>query len=93
MNKHEPAASGPDLPPRRFRRADLTRGDGSPGRPAYVACAGVVYDVSDCPKWRTGLHEGQHFPGQDLTHELPEAPHGFEVFDRPCVKRVGILVD
>ena len=68
-------------------------GDGSPGRPAYVACGGVVYDVSDCPKWRTGFHEQLHFAGQDLTSELPDAPHASEVFDRPCVKRVGILVD
>lgn len=69
------------------------RGDGTAGRPAYVAHAGIVYDVSDCPKWRTGLHEGQHFPGQDLTDELPNAPHTVDVFTRPCVKRVGVLVE
>jgi predicted heme/steroid binding protein len=51
----------------------------------------VVYDVSDCPKWRTGLHEALHFAGFDLTSELPEAPHGREVFTRPCVRRVGVL--
>lgn len=57
----------------------------------YVACRGVVYDVTECPKWRTGMHEALHFPGLDLTSELPEAPHGDEVFSRPCVKRVGRL--
>lgn len=31
----------------------------------YVAYKGIVYDVTDCPKWRTGIHESQHFPGQD----------------------------
>ena len=36
----------------------------------YVAYAGVVYDVTDCPKWRRGLHENLHWPGQDLTAEL-----------------------
>jgi predicted heme/steroid binding protein len=39
------------------------------------------------------MHEQLHFAGQDLTSELPEAPHEAEVFDRPCVRRVGPLVD
>jgi predicted heme/steroid binding protein len=69
---------------------ELRRFDGESG-PIYVAYRGVVYDVSDCPKWRTGLHEGLHFPGQDLTSELVEAPHGEEVFLRPCLRRVGRL--
>jgi predicted heme/steroid binding protein len=58
-----------------------------------VAFAGVVYDVSDCPKWRTGFHEQLHFAGQDLTGELPDAPHTADVFQRPCVKRVGLLIE
>ncbi len=73
-----------------FTLTELRRYDGEDG-PLYVACGGVVYDVSDCPKWRTGMHEGMHFPGQDLTGELGEAPHGAEVFRRPCVRRVGRL--
>jgi predicted heme/steroid binding protein len=81
------------LQERRFTRSELLAYNGERGRPVYVAYQGTVYDVSDCPKWRTGFHEQQHFPGQDLTYELPEAPHGVEVFRRPCVKRVGILVD
>lgn len=71
--------------------AELQSGDGRRGRPKLVAYGGIVYDVSDCPKWRTDLHEGLHFPAQDLTSELPEAPHGEEVLSRPCVKRVGPL--
>ena len=56
----------------------------------YVDYSGIVYDVTDCPKWRTSIHEGQHFPGQDLTVELDnEAPHAEEVFKHPCVKIVG----
>lgn len=58
----------------------------------YIACAGIVYDVTDCPKWRTGLHEELHFAGQDLTSELPDAPHELEVFRHPCVKRIGRLI-
>lgn len=72
--------------------AELRRANGERGAPRYVAYEGVVYDVGDCPKWRSGLHEGLHFPGQDLTAELPDAPHSREVFDRPCVRIVGRLV-
>ena len=76
---------------RTFTLGQLRRFDGERGSPKYVAYAGVVYDVSNCPKWRRGLHENLHFPGQDLTSELPDAPHGPEVFARPCVRRVGRL--
>lgn len=78
---------------REVSQAELRRNNGDRGRPRFVAHGGRVYDVSDCPKWRRGLHEGLHFPGQDLTSELPEAPHGEEVFGRPCVRLVGRLVD
>jgi predicted heme/steroid binding protein len=72
---------------------ELQRQTGERGTRCFVAFAGIVYDVTDCPKWRTGMHEQLHFAGQDLTSELPEAPHEAEVFDRPCVRRVGPLVD
>ena len=59
----------------------------------YIAYRGIVYDVTDCAKWRVGLHEGQHFPGQELTSELEnDAPHGAEVFQHPCIKIVGRLI-
>ena len=74
-----------------FTERELRRYNGERGIPKYVAHNGVVYDVTDCPKWRPELHEHLHFPGQDLTSELPDAPHGEEVFERPCVKRVGKL--
>ena len=74
-------------------RRELRRQNGERGARCFVAFAGIVYDVTDCPKWRTGLHEQLHFAGQDLTGELPEAPHETEVFERPCVRRVGILVE
>ena len=82
------------MPPERaVSHRELMRHTGERGTRCWVAHAGVVYDVTDCPKWRTGLHEQLHFAGQDLTRELPEAPHTAEVFDRPCVRRVGRLVD
>ena len=56
----------------------------------YVAYKGIIYDVTDCPKWRRGIHEGLHFPGQDLSTELDtKAPHAGGVFSHPCVKIVG----
>ena len=71
--------------------SELKRNTGERGTRKYIAFQGIVYDVSDCPKWRNDLHEQLHFPGQDLTTELPDAPHAKEVFSRPCVKVVGKL--
>ena len=76
-----------------FTANQLRLYSGERGYPAYVACAGIVYDVTACPKWRRGLHEALHWPGQDLTAELADAPHTAGVFAHPCVKRVGRMVD
>lgn len=76
---------------RAFTRQELFRYDGENG-PMYIAYGGIVYDVTDCPRWRTGLHEGFHFPGQDLSNEIGTAPHREEVFSHPCVIRVGWLI-
>ena len=70
---------------------ELKRNTGERGTRKFIAFQGIVYDVTDCPKWRTDLHEQLHFAGQDLTSELPDAPHQEEVFSRPCVKVVGKL--
>ena len=70
-------------------KLELLRNNGDRGTPKWVAYDGIVYDVTDCPKWRTDMHERLHFPGQDLTTELPDAPHKKDVFTRPCVKVVG----
>ena len=70
---------------------ELRHNTGERGTRKFIACNGIVYDVSDCPKWRTDLHEQLHFAGQDLTSELPDAPHKEAVFTRPCVKVIGKL--
>jgi len=70
---------------------ELRRNTGERGTRKFVAYQGLVYDVTDCPKWRLEMHENLHFAGQDLTSELPDAPHEKEVFVRPCVKLVGKL--
>jgi len=79
------------MPEKTFTERELQRYNGENSQPAYIACNGVVYDVSACPKWRTGLHEQLHFAGIDLTRSLGQAPHTEIVFARPCVKRVGVL--
>lgn len=71
----------------------LRRNNGDRGAPKWIAHQGVVYDVSDCPRWRKDMHENLHFPGQDLTSELPDAPHGQIVFQNPCVRVIGRLAE
>ena len=73
-------------PPERIvSLSELRRSTGERGTRMYVAYKGLVYDVTDCLRWKNGLHEGLHFPGQDLTGEMDETKHGEEVFKRPCV--------
>lgn len=79
------------VPEREITLNELRRNTGERGTRMFVALDGVVYDVTDCPKWRSGLHEDLHFPGQDLTDEFAAAPHREEVFKHPCVLVVGRL--
>jgi predicted heme/steroid binding protein len=72
--------------------SELRHNTGERGTRKFVVYQGTVYDVTDCPKWRLDMHENLHFAGQDLTGELPDAPHEEDVFSRPCVKVVGKLL-
>jgi predicted heme/steroid binding protein len=81
------------VPDRIVTEVELRRNNGERGARKFIACKGIVYDVTDCPKWRADLHESMHFPGQDLTSELPDAPHEDEVFSRPCVIVIGRLAE
>lgn len=76
-------------PDREISLAELRRNDGGRTSRKWIAHNGIVYDVTDCPRWQKELHEGLHFAGQDLTSELPDAPHKDDVFTRPCVRVVG----
>ena len=82
-----------NLPERTVTLAELKRNSGERGSRKFIAYKGVVYDVTDCPKWRLDMHEFLHFPGQDLTSELPDAPHMEEVFSHDCVIVIGRLVE
>ena len=47
----------------------------------WIAYRGIIYDVTSSRWWRNGLHY-EHWAGQDLTRELPDAPHTERVFER-----------
>lgn len=79
------------IPDRVVSKTELQRNNGDFGSRKYVAYQGIVFDVTDCPRWRRELHERLHFAGLDLSGELDEAPHKAEVFLRPCVMVVGRL--
>lgn len=55
----------------------------------WVAYKGMVYDVSLSRLWRNGTHY-EHWAGQDLTDELPDAPHNERVFDK--FETIGQLI-
>ncbi|MCX6080229.1 MAG: cytochrome b5 [Chloroflexi bacterium] len=80
-----------DIPEKIITEQQLRRNNGDRGAPKWIAHQGIVYDVSDCARWRKEMHENLHFPGQDLTSELPEAPHSAIVFNNPCLKIIGRL--
>ncbi|MCL5961087.1 MAG: cytochrome B5 [Chloroflexi bacterium] len=70
---------------RMFTLAELQQFDGKKGRPAFIACNGLVYDVSSLINWEGGYHMGLHDAGCDLTEELLEAPHADEMLERAVV--------
>ncbi|MER2600549.1 MAG: cytochrome b5 domain-containing protein [Caldilineales bacterium] len=78
-------------PARVFTEMELRQYDGQRGARAYIAYDGVVYDVTDAPTWRGGMHRDLHYAGLDLTRSLRKAPHDATVFER--VPRVGVLAE
>jgi predicted heme/steroid binding protein len=76
--------------PRKFTLKELEEYDGKGGKPAYIACKGKVYEVSNSDFWAAGEHMGMHQAGKDLTEDVELAPHGDEVLER--AKLIGVLV-
>jgi predicted heme/steroid binding protein len=71
---------------------ELARFDGLEGRKAYIAVDGVVYDVTDIPQWKDGIHQGRFQAGKDYSQEIrDESPHGLSMLSRAT--RVGVLAD
>ena len=82
-----------EIPDRVIPLTELRRNTGERSTRKWIVYKGIVYDVSDCPRWQKDLHEGLHFPGQDLSSELVDAPHSESVFLKSCVKIVGRFED
>jgi len=77
-----------DLPV--ITRSQLALRNGQDKPEIWVAYKQLVYDVSRSRLWRNGKHY-EHWAGQDLTDELPDAPHTEQVFDKfPVIGRLKI---
>jgi predicted heme/steroid binding protein len=64
-----------------FTRSQLALRNGQDKPEIWVAYKGIIYDVTHSRLWTKGLHY-EHWAGQDLTAELPDAPHTDDVFER-----------
>jgi predicted heme/steroid binding protein len=70
-------------------RAQLALRNGQDRPEIWIAYEGMVYDVTHSRLWRQGKHY-EHWAGQDLTHELKDAPHTARVFERLTI--IGRLI-
>lgn len=65
----------------------LAQHNGQGGSAIWLVYRGLVYDVSASRLWQRGLHYG-HPAGEDLTRDMPDAPHTAQVLaDFPVVGR------
>ncbi|HEX5169716.1 MAG TPA: cytochrome b5 domain-containing protein [Cyclobacteriaceae bacterium] len=64
-----------------YTRAQLALRNGQDKPEIWIAYKGIIYDVTASRLWRDGKHY-EHWAGQDLTGELPDAPHTERVFER-----------
>lgn len=64
-----------------YTASQLALRNGQDKEEVWIAYKGKIYDVSRSKLWRKGMHY-EHWAGQDLTHELPDAPHNANVFDK-----------
>ena len=64
-----------------YTRSQLALRNGQDKPQIWVAFNGNIYDVTESRLWRNGTHY-EHWAGQDLTDELPDAPHTAAVFEK-----------
>jgi len=72
-----------------YTKAQLALRNGQDKPEIWIAYLGIIYDVTHSKMWRNGKHY-EHWAGQDLTDELPDAPHNERVFEK--LKVIGKLV-
>lgn len=64
-----------------YSKAQLALRNGQDKDEIWCAYNGLIYDLTRSRLWRNGKHY-EHWAGQDLTHELKDAPHTEMVFQR-----------
>lgn len=63
-----------------FTVEEVAKFNGKDGNKGYVIYKGIVYDVSDHPRWITGEHNN-NLAGTDLTEFINKSPHGDSKFN------------
>lgn len=87
----EPETSAPEGEELILTVEELSEFNGMDGKPSYVAIDGVIYDVTDAPPWKGGMHNS-FSAGKDLTEEIKTiSPHGISKLKEVPV--VGKLKD
>ena len=64
-----------------YSKSQLALRNGHDKPEIWVAFRGWIYDVCESRLWKNGKHY-EHWAGQDLTHELKDAPHAEWVFKK-----------
>jgi predicted heme/steroid binding protein len=64
-----------------YTKSQLALRNGQDKDEIWCAYNGLIYDLTRSRLWRYGKHY-EHWAGQDLTHELKDAPHTEMVFQR-----------
>ena len=57
-----------------FSLQQLSLRNGQDREEIWVAVDGIIYDLSSSRLWHNGTHY-EHWAGQELAHELSDAPH------------------
>jgi predicted heme/steroid binding protein len=72
-----------------FSKSQLALRNGQDKPEIWIAYKSIIYDVSKSRLWQKGMHY-EHWAGQDLTSELPDAPHNDFVFKKfPIIGRLS----
>lgn len=72
-----------------YTKSQLALRNGQDKPQVWVAYRGIIYDVTESRLWRYGKHY-EHWAGQDLTDELPDAPHTETVFEK--FEKIGRII-